>query len=168
MKLLIPIALALVGLGAGVGAGFALRPSPELPDVAQTENPCGEVAHTEPDHAKDDSHDAPSGDPIFVSLDHQFVVPIIKDGRVDALVVLSLTLETDSAAQDIAQKRKPRLRDRFLRVMLDHANTSGFEGNFTSNGKLDRLKTALMETARAEIGPGLYDVLLLDIVKQAA
>ena len=29
MKLLVPLVIALVGLGAGVGAGIALKPAPE-------------------------------------------------------------------------------------------------------------------------------------------
>ena len=174
MAKLLPILLALLGLGGGVGAGLALRPSPELPDVAHETAPCGDLA------TGAEGGDAQAaipvaveepGDPalegVFVKFDQQFVIPLIANGEVAAMVVMNLTLEVDPGVDARALERQPRLRDRFLRVMLDHAATGGFNGVFTSNGQIDRLKTALMETARTEVGPGVRDVLILDMNKQA-
>jgi len=80
--------------------------------------------------------------------------------------VLSLTLEVTPDLEQVVFEREPRLRDGFLRVILDHANTGGFDGTFTSNGAVDAVKARLMETARAELGDGVKDVLLLDIARQ--
>ncbi len=90
---LIPIFLALAGLGAGVGGGIALRPDPE---EMVMESPCGEAPHAEEhdnghtatgdEEAADTSHD-------YVKLNNQFVIPIVDDGRVGSLVVMSLNLE---------------------------------------------------------------------------
>jgi flagellar protein FliL len=52
MKLLVPVAIALVGLGAGVGAGFLLKPPPpEGHAAAECEEPAAVDAHAEGDAA---------------------------------------------------------------------------------------------------------------------
>ena len=77
---IVPILLSLVGLGVGGGVGFVLH-TPEAPDpelVAQA------LEQKEPD--EDTASD-------FVKLNNQFVVPVVKGGRVAALVVTSLQLQ---------------------------------------------------------------------------
>lgn len=170
MAKFLPILLALLGLGGGVGAGYVLRPSP---DVAHETAPCGDPAadgaeaENEACAAASEPAAEPVGEGVFVKFDQNFVIPLIANGEVAAMVVMNLTLEVDPGLDARVLEREPRIRDRFLRVMLDHAGAGGFDGVFTSNGQIDRLKTALIETANREIGPGLRDVLILDLNKQA-
>lgn len=57
MKLLVPVAITLVGLGAGVGAGFMLKPPPPPPEE-HAGNPCAEAAPAADDHGTEaDGHD---------------------------------------------------------------------------------------------------------------
>ncbi|SPJ24644.1 flagellar basal body-associated FliL family protein [Palleronia abyssalis] len=170
MGKILPLIIALIGLGGGVGAGIALRPDPtsNLPDVASSEAPCGPVGT--PDNAVTDPQpivEEPA-EGIFFELGNQFVIPVLDAGRVDSLVVVSLTLEIAPEIEAAVAEREPRLRDRFLRVMLDHANTGGFDGAFTSNGAIDRLKKSLEQTAKTEVGTGFFGILLTDIGKQEA
>ncbi|TDL74208.1 flagellar basal body-associated FliL family protein [Palleronia sediminis] len=175
---LLPALLVLAGIGGGVGAGFALRPAP-APMAALP--PCGDApaepaatdlpaATAQAGPAPDDSGgDAPDEAPAggtFLKFDRQFVVPVLQDGRMAAMVVMGVTLELDEATRETAKEREPRLRDRFLRTMLDHANSGGFEGAFTSNGDLGRLRRALLEAGRDEVGPGVSEVLILDLARQ--
>ena len=164
----LPVILALTGLGAGIGAGIALRPAPKETAHADTElaNPCGDVtapevhAKTKPDaEGKDQTHD-------YVKLNNQFVVPVVKDGRVGSLVVMSLSLEIPSGGSEAIYDREPKLRDAFLQVMFDHANTGGFEGAFTNSTKMTVLRTALREIAQKTLGPGISDVLIVDVMRQ--
>ncbi|SFG95604.1 Flagellar basal body-associated protein FliL [Palleronia marisminoris] len=172
MTKFLPLLLALLGLGGGAGAGYVLRPSPE---VAQASMPCGDPgaeaegadADKEGCVASSGPAEEPVGEGVFVRFDQNFVIPLIANGEVAAMVVMNLTLEVDPGIDARVLEREPRIRDRFLRVMLDHAGAGGFDGVFTSNGRMDRLKTALIETANREIGPGLRDVLILDLNKQA-
>lgn len=170
-RLLLPLVLGLVGLGAGVGAAVVLKPDPAHgPDLAQSGAPCGEPAGHDADAGHggghDDGHGGSSSGTVFAQLNRQFVVPVIEDGRVASMAVMSLTLEVTPNLEETVFEREPRLRDGFLRVILDHANTGGFDGTFTSNGAVDAVKARLMETARAELGDGVKDVLLLDIARQ--
>lgn len=164
MRLLIPLALGLVGLGAGVGAGVALRgdplPAPDA-DLVASVAPCGDAGpgHAEPTRSK--------GEPtVFIRLDKQFVVPVIHDGRVDAMVAMALTLEVDPEIEDTVYSREPKLRDAFLRILLDHANTGGFDGTFTANTVVQTLTGRLLQEGREAVGAGLTDILILDLAKQ--
>ena len=104
----------------------------------------------------------------YVKLDSQFVVPVIEDGRTISLVVLALSLEVEpgAGAREAVFAREPKLRDALLRVMFDHANAGGFSGGFTAEARIEGLRDALRESARAVLGPGLRDVLILDIARQ--
>lgn len=148
MGKLIPLLLALIGLGAGIGGGMVLRPAPE---------PVAEVAEVEID---------PEMLPEYVKMNNQFVVPVLEGGLVSAMVILSLSLEVKKGATEEVYSREPKLRDAFLQVMFDHANAGGFSGSFTDGSNLILLRAALLEMARKTLGDVINDVLISDIVRQ--
>lgn len=178
MRLLIPVIIALVGLGGGVGAAIFLRPPPEPAGAVEAApTPCGDTGTEmameghggEGDHGVEphtEDSEAHIGDSEYTELGDQFVVPVVEDGSVQALVVLTLSVETDPGFGDEILAHAPKLRDVFLRELLDHANLGGFKGTFTSNGTLDRLRTALRESGKKVMGGELRDVLILDINRQ--
>jgi hypothetical protein len=152
MRKLLPLILLLVGTGAGIGAGIALRPAPE--PAAEGDAPPAAVAK------------APPQDLEYVKLPSQFVIPLLEGGRVGALVVLSLSLEVPVGQTETIHSREPKLRDEFLRVMFEHANTGGFRGTFTDTANLVVLRRALLEAAQKAVGDSVTDVLITDIVRQ--
>ena len=162
MGKLIPVILALLGLGVGAGAGMMLQPEPEPVAI----NPCGDVDTEKPaDTGKEMANDAPA-DTEFVKINNQFVVPVVADGSISSLVVLSLNIEVDLGGREAVYKREPKLRDEFLQVMFNHANTGGFDGVFTQSSRLDPLRTALLEVAQSILGNSVRDVLVTNIVRQ--
>lgn len=167
MKTILPLLLAIVGVAGGAGAGFFLRPAAS-PPAAGEEAQEGETAAAKDDHGDKDDHGgaATPGDATYLKLDQQFVVPVLEDGRVSSMVALSLTLDIDESQATAAIQRQPLMRDRFLRVLMDHANSGGFDGTFTSNGALGKLKTALVDAGNAAVGGGIKDVLILDVARQ--
>lgn len=166
MRKLIPVILALLGLGIGGGAGFLLRPPPE--EMVQI-NPCGDTDEhgTEPNesHKVETTGDEP---PLheYVKLNNQFVVPVVEGGNVAALVILSVSLEVAVGNTEAVYLREPKLRDVFLQVLFDHANAGGFEGAFTQSNRMDVLRSGLLEVARKTLGKVVTDVLIVDIVRQ--
>lgn len=165
MGKILPILLALVGLGLGVGAGIALRPAPaELADAA----PCGgdDIQYANQSTENVDAAANPKGEPDYVKLNNQFVIPMVDEGQVVSLVVISLSLELSSGGPELVYKKEPKLRDAFLQVLFDHANTGGFDGNFTSGRKMDQLRTALRESAIKTLGASVLNVLIADVVRQ--
>lgn len=169
MGKLLPILLAIIGLGAGVGAGLALRPAPELAANDGT-CPCDCAALTA---ALEEAGLSPDGETPqaqessdYVKLNNQFVVPIVKAERIAAMVVLSISLEVPPGGSEAIYKREPKLRDMFLQVLFDHANSGGFDGAFTDGLKMDPLRTALLETSRQELGNSIRSVLITDVARQ--
>lgn len=167
MGKLIPIMMLATGLAAGVGAGILLPP--ETKDVKRgDEAPEGATAHSEGPkaaEAKSGRGDPPQGVE-YVKLNNQFVVPVVGNDRVEALVVLSLSLEIDAGASQAVYSREPKLRDAFLQVLFDHSNIGGFQGAFTQSNNLDILRKALREAAQRETGGIVRNVLIVEISRQ--
>lgn len=164
IKKLLPILLALIGLGAGIGGGLALRPDPTVVEI----DPCGDgtMPHKPASDEKDDDEAEEDSAFEYVKMNNQFVIPDLDDGRVTAMVVLSLNLEAQTGSRETIYAREPKLRDAFLQVLFDHANMGGFKGAFTDSGTMNALRTALLEVAQKTIGDEINDVLVIDIVRQ--
>jgi hypothetical protein len=166
IRKLIPILLMLMGLGGGVAAGLVLRPMPE-PPVAGVDSddhlsavPSGQIASEVPAEGEGETL------PEYVKLNNQFVVPVLDKGRVTSMVILSLNLEVVAGTNEQVYAREPKLRDAFLQVMFDHANSGGFNGSFTDGANLILLREALLEAAQSAVGMIVIDVLISDIVRQ--
>ena len=169
---LIPVILALVGLGGGVGAGLFLRPAPAAEDhAADGTDPAkagehGEAPGEGEGEAVDPDDEPEEGAPEYVKMNNQFVVPVVEDGRVAAMVVLSVSIEVEAGNTEGIYQREPKLRDVFLQVLFDHANTGGFSGSFTDGANLIVLRTSLKEAATLVMGSVVRDVLITDIARQ--
>lgn len=176
MKILMPIGIAILGLGAGVGAGVALKPAPDAPAEAPTDAAC--VAHDgepcpptadplEPAHAAAPGGHGDDAGPALVALDKPFVVPVFNGEKVVAMVVVSVAVAIAADSETAVEAAQPRLRDGFLAAMFRHANSAGFDGAFTTGQKMADLRAALLVAAR-EVFPGeaVSEVLITEIARQ--
>jgi flagellar protein FliL len=187
VKKLLPLILAILGSAAGAGAGYFLRPAsgaaaseshapamaaqehtPEVTEPAvATDHAEAEPAAAETQHAADAAEgEHAENQPEYVKLNNQFVVPVVENGSVVAMVILSLSLEVAPGATEAVYAREPKLRDVFLQVLFDHANSGGFRGTFTDGANLVVLRQALLEIARRTLGEIVTDVLIVDIARQ--
>ena len=166
MRLLIPVLLAVVGLGIGVGAGWLLRPATNVAAPAAEGHGAVAVEAGAPGAAQPEAGAATVTTAEYVKLTNQFVVPVLQGGKVAALVILSLSLEVEAGGSEGIYAKEPKLRDAFLQVMFDHANAGGFTGSFTDGANLVLLRRALLEAGISAIGTVLTDVLIVDIVRQ--
>jgi flagellar FliL protein len=148
-KIILPVILICFGIGAGAGGGYFLRPH-DNPDSTDT------IEHAVEALSLTD----------FVKMNNQFVVPVVEQGRVTALVILSLTLEVVPGSSEDVYLKEPKLRDALLQVMFDHANAGGFKGVFTDGANLILLRAALRETAQKLLGDMVIDVLIADLARQ--
>ncbi|MFP4045071.1 MAG: flagellar basal body-associated FliL family protein [Rhodosalinus sp.] len=166
MGKLFPLLLALAGLGAGVAAGLLLPAAPEdsaaatRTDEAQDPVPAG--AATPANAPPSDT----AGPREYVRLSNQFVVPVLRDDRVSAMVILSLSFEAAPGAREAIFAREPKLRDALLQVLFDHANMGGFGAEFTGSRNLDLLRRSLTEAAQQLMPGQITEVLIMDMARQ--
>lgn len=95
----------------------------------------------------------------------QFFVPILHDGRLDSTMILTLSIEMPLPSRETVHAHEIKLRDALLRQLLIHANTGGFDGNFTTEAHLRKLRGALTATAQGVV-PEIAGILIGDIARQ--
>ena len=133
MGKILPLLLAFLGVAVGIGAGYFLRPDPVL--EVEVTSPCGDVGADS--ESADHSVEEPEPSTLeYVKLNNQFVIPVVEEARVAALVVVSLTVE-------VTQGRKEEV---YFNMSI--------------------LRKALMETAKDTTGDLVSDVLIMDIARQ--
>lgn len=167
-KLLLPVLLLILGVAGGGGAAFMLADPEKETDHIMADHPCGEPGTgttTVADHNDDHDSDGETGNE-YAKLNNQFVVPVVEDGNVNAMVVISLSIEVPAGNKDPIFLAEPKLRDAFLQAMFDHANIGGFSGNFTSTQNMRPLRQDLTRLAKTIVPDVAQDVLILDIVRQ--
>ncbi len=185
-KLLLPLILLVLGLGGGIGAGIFLAPPPI--EEAMGPGPCGDVLLPEVEHAaampEGEDHPVAEGEvaateegaePVdagastgfeYVRMSNQFVVPIVESGAVKSMVVLTISVEVTSGTKDVVFSYEPKMRDVFLQILFDHANSGGFDGQFTSAENMSSLRRALRLAGQEAVGEQVHDILITDILRQ--
>jgi flagellar basal body-associated protein FliL len=173
-KVLIPAAMAVVGLVGGAAAGWMLKPPPPPPEpcldthgVEQPPEACAPPAKAQ--EATGDGY-AEDGDPAnaseFIPLDRQFIVPVVSADKVSSLVVVTLSVEVAPGHVEDVMAREPKVRDALLRTLFEHAYTGGFQGDFTAAHVMRELRKNLVAAVRKIAGPDVRDVLVTDIMRQ--
>jgi len=154
IKVLIFSILGLVvGGGLGFGGGMFLFPA----------EPAAEAVESTP---ADDSDTVEAEEVAYADFSEQFIIPLILDDEVDALMILSISLEVDASILETVFDQEPKLRSEFLQSMFNHANNGGFTGNFTQFSAMASLKRELLAIAQNVLGPAVNSVLILDAVRQ--
>ncbi|MEO0751714.1 MAG: flagellar basal body-associated protein FliL [Pseudomonadota bacterium] len=170
---LLPVIFTVIGLAGGAGAGWFLKPQAEAEDVRveeltqDGERQTDAASRAAPSEKVDDMDAAENGGSSeFVKLNNQFVVPVVSDGAVSSLVVMSLSIEVETGLRETVFQKEPKLRDALLQVMFDHANIGGFNGAFTNASNLDALRAGLTDTARLIVPGPVFGVLIVDLARQ--
>lgn len=159
MKLIIPLVMLLLGLAAGVGAGVFLRPDAEPTTLTEEET----VETSE----ADEEDTGPASGREYVKLSNQFVVPLVDDERISAMVVLTLSVEVSQGEGQTVYDLEPKIRDVFLRVLFDHASIGGFSGDFAHNENIDIVRDSLLNAAVKSFGRDfIHDVLIFELARQ--
>lgn len=164
MGKLVPIVGIVLGLAVGLAGGMTLRP--EDPGCAPEDTACLEAEAEAEAQAEADAKKAAEVSTEYTELKRQFVISLLQDQRVVALVVASIAVEVVEGTGTEVFAKEPKLRDAFLQVMFVHAQSGGFDGAFTTGPAMIDLKMRLKEAAAPILGDVLVDVLITEIVRQ--
>lgn len=186
MKKILTLLLPVIALAAGTFGGAILHPATGPDDTTGHEDQAADAhatpeaedyQETEPKHAAADNghgggdhmgdHGGDSGAAAWFTFPTQFFVPMMRNGDMGAMMILTLSIETTEGALEPMKQQEHRLRDALLRQLLILANTGGFDGNFTADARIRVLREGLLKAARAATDLPVDKVLIEDIARQA-
>lgn len=160
---LIFIILPLIALLLGLAGGAILREQPtEETETISSEQEGG----SSEDQGTSERKAEKTIEQAWFKFSNQFFIPLMKNGQVSSTMILTLSLELPKTAQDSIRNQEHRLRDALLRALMIHANTGGFDGNFTVETQMTKLRASLLAAAREVAGDDILDVLIEDIARQ--
>lgn len=186
---------ALLGVGAGVGARLLTATPPTIDEVgrdprAEPGEPESEAATKrdgesgKPDAEADigekrgaaerEKHDMgghgaadPKREPqAYYKFSRQFVVPIVVDGRPQAMMVLDVVIALSKEADGGEYSDEPRLRDAVLRALLAQAGAGELQGMLSEPQQLERTRAAILAQVRNVMGENAQSALLMDVAYQ--
>lgn len=181
LKKILMFTVPLFALVAGAFGGAMLKPdSPEtappahetghddMPSAGQHGSADHGAASHGDGHGKEEGHGkSGKGGPAWFTFSSQFFVPLAREGDSDGMMILTLSLETTATELEEIARQEHRLRDALLRQLLIVANTGGFDGNFTTEGRLRGLRKTLLEAVQVSVGSKISGVLIEDIARQS-
>ena len=102
----------------------------------------------------------------FYKFKRQFVVPVMTQGKIEALVIMNLSLELNSNAPDNVYTLEPKFRDALTRELLRLSNKGVFGDALTSVESYEDIRSTLLSAIKSVVTEGIEDILILDIARQ--
>ncbi len=186
MKNLIPALIVIICIVAGgIGGNFLRTSGGGASDGAEThkaekpkESPGkeekgghGKEEKAKDSHAKDsgakDSHGeaAPSGVDYF-KFTREFVVPVMRDARVDSLVILNINLEVDASILQKLFSMEPKIRDNIMTTLIGLSNDGTTLEAISNIDNYESIRATVLMNLQKIIPTGIENVLIVDMAKQ--
>lgn len=190
MKMLIAPVVAIVGVAAGGGGAVLLKSSQTGATAGQAAThedgkgyrdggdqdksrasgiegaPKSSNADHSSDHAGEAADYGYADDSIFYKFSREFVVPVLKDGKVASLIILNIQIEADeSSSQDLFQK-DPKLRDNIMTTLIELSGDGRTFVKLTDVQTYESLRAIMLDNLRSVVPNGLRNVLIVDVAKQ--
>jgi len=186
MKNIIAAIIAIVCIIAGGVGGNFLRsmssgaPAPEKPEEqkaaeahAEKKDETAKKPEKKDAHGKEgggkDAHgggDAGSSEVIYYKFSREFVVPIIRAGKVESLVILNLNLEADAEISQKLFEMEPKLRDNIMTTLITLSNDGTTFESMTSVENYESIRSMVMMNLKSVMSTGIHNVLIVDLAKQ--
>ncbi|MEL6365292.1 MAG: hypothetical protein AAFR11_10690 [Pseudomonadota bacterium] len=179
MAKLLPLIIVVVGVLAGAGVGFVLKPEDKA--EAHEEAHDGDAAEAKPDKKNSDKggrggdkskkkksgHGEKETSGVeYLEFRRQFIVPVVRENGVKALVVLDLTLEVEPGTASDTYRYEPKLRAAFLETLFALSHSGLFSGELTESRVTTTIQSQLLGTAKTVVGDKAKHVLVLGVLRQ--
>lgn len=194
MKFILPSIVAAAGILVGTFGGNILRGSPaeDVAQVSDEETHGSGESDKKDEHGsdKDDGHggmeekgekekgkkdkkgsgghgsDGSSGDVSYFKFSREFVVPIMSDGSVRALVILHIQLEVDSEIASSLFSMEPKLRDNIMATLIEISHDGKLFDNLTDPEAYESIRALVLEGLREVKSEGIENILIVDLARQ--
>lgn len=178
MKQLIPALIAGVFIVAGGAGGFYVK---NMGSAEASTAPSGDGEESS-GHGEEKSsgHDKPkadkgghgeeesagSGDVTYYKFTREFVVPLIRNERVESLVIINLNLEVDSSESQKLFSMEPKLRDNIMTTLIKLSNDGDTLHTLTNVDHYETIRSMVLTNLQDAISHNIRNVLILDMAKQ--
>ncbi|MEL6829403.1 MAG: hypothetical protein AAFO63_04630 [Pseudomonadota bacterium] len=115
---------------------------------------------------KDEYGGSAPGDVYYFEFSREFVVPILREGRVESLVIIQLNLEADLELSRNLFTMEPKLRDNIMSTLIALSNDGDTLTNLTDVEHYETIRAMVLMNLEDVVAEGLHNVLILDIAKQ--
>lgn len=177
MKLIVTSLVAIIFVAAGSFAAVVLKTPSEASaaSVAEVEDEYKDDDHGD-DHGKTDkkkakkddgyAKKASSGSSAYYKFSREFVVPIMRGGQVTSLVILHISLETDSSTSERLFSEEPKLRDNIMTTLIALSNDGRTLEQPTDINNYETIRSMILMNLKDSIDDGIQNVLIVDMAKQ--
>lgn len=117
-------------------------------------------------HGDEGSDGASAGAISYLTFKRQFVVPVVKRGKIESLVLLNINLELNEEAPVDVHSFEPKLRDAIMRSLLSLSHNGSFTGDLTNTDTYNHIRSDLLSAVKHVITDGIEGILILDISRQ--
>ncbi len=178
MKLILTSLVAIIFVAAGSFAAVVLKTPSEASAAHDAD---GGDDHSDDGHGddhgkkdakksakKDDGHGKKdsSGASSYYKFSREFVVPIMKGGQVTSLVILHISLETDSSTSEKLFSEEPKLRDNIMTTLIGLSNDGRTLERPTDINNYETIRSMILMNLKDSIDDGIQNVLIVDMAKQ--
>ena len=102
----------------------------------------------------------------FYKFSREFVVPIMAERRVKALVILHISLEVDEKTSDQLFSLDPKLRDNIMTTLIGLSNDGRTLDELTNPESYETIRSMILMNLRSGVSEGIQNVLIMDVGKQ--
>lgn len=180
MKNIVSIITLAVCIGAGSAGGFFLKSGAGASSTAGDGLASSDKKHDDKGHDADKGHDkkaekkgkhgksdyASSGKAEYYKFTREFIVPIMKDERVESLVIININLETEPGVSQSLFTMEPKLRDNIMTTLIDLSNDGHTLERMTSAENYETIRSMIKKNLTSVVSTGIENVLIVDLAKQ--
>ncbi|MDP1556534.1 MAG: flagellar basal body-associated FliL family protein [Hyphomonas sp.] len=117
-------------------------------------------------HGKEAAGGATSGGVVYYKFTREFVVPIIRNGRVQSLVILNLNIEADESISQKLFEMEPKLRDNIMTTLITLSNDGKTFESMTTVENYESIRSMVLMNLKTVVSTGINNVLIVDFAKQ--
>ncbi len=170
MKLILTSVVAIIFVALGSLAGVMLKPTVEVAASTTGDANTGDYPAEQPaakkEAKKDDGYGGSSSDSVYYKFSREFVVPIMRGGQVESLVILHISLETDESTSDDLFSEEPKLRDNIMTTLIELSNDGRTLIEMTDVSNYETMRSMILMNLQTAISDGIKNVLIVDVAKQ--
>jgi flagellar basal body-associated protein FliL len=117
--------------------------------------------------ASKDSHGNVSSSGVeYFKFTREFVVPIMRESKVDSLVILNINLEVDASLAPKLFAMEPKVRDNIMTTLVELSNDGSTLEAIANLENYESIRASVLKNLKVILPDGIRNVLIVDMAKQ--